>query len=201
MPIMIAVVAVLAGGGYFMFGRSAPKEVKVPEPELGSVMPLGEKEMIVNLTEREYFLRANIAVQLDKNAHIGGGGGDGHGGKAKGPSAEELLLRQVAMERLATVSVRDINTPGFGPKLRQLLASDFNHALHAMHVEEEPEDKSKKKKKKDEEELDEHAHAAPLPRPGDIAKVDLTAVETPGWDSDEGPVLKVYFVEFATMRE
>lgn len=181
-----------------MFGRQAPKETKEPDPELGAVMPLGEKELIVNLQEREYFLRANIAVQLDKYAKLGHGGGDGHG-KKTGPSAEELLLRQVAMERLSTVSIREINSPGFGPKIRRLLAEDFNHALHAMHAEKEDE-KDSKRKKKDEEE--DHGHAEhDFPKPGDLSTVNLSDVEIPGWDSDEGPVLKVYFVEFATMRE
>lgn len=198
MPLIIAVLVVLGGGGYFMMGKKDSGPKKEPEPELGSVMALGEKEIIVNLAEREYFLRTSISVQLDKYAHFGhGGGGDGHGGKG-GPNPDELLLRQIAMTRLKTLSLSDLNKPGFDEKLRYLLAQDFNHVIHTEH--EAAEDaKSTKKKKKDEEE--EHHEEHSVPKAGDIDKVDLSDKENKTWDSDEGPILKVYFTEFATMRE
>lgn len=201
LPIIIALVVILAGGGYFMLGKKDPGPKVEPEPELGSVMALGDKEIIVNLLEREYFLRVNISVQLDKNAELGHGGGEGGGhGGAAGPAPEELMLRQIAMERLSTLSISDITKPGFVPKLRILLAEDFNHAIHVEHEAEEAKKKPKKKPKKGEEE-EVHHEEARIPRTGDIDKVSLDDVDSPGWDSDEGPILKVFFTEFATMRE
>ena len=207
MPMMIVLAVVLAGGGYFGMKASAPKEKpKVPEAALGKMMEMG-KEFIVNLREREIFLRTTVVVQLDKYAKVGPEGGHG---KSKGPTPEEIAMRNAVIERLKTISLADLAKPEFDARLRRLLAADINHALHLIShaVEEKPAEEPKKKTKKEKEE--EAAKAAKAeaakahstrPMPGDLDKVDLKAVENEDWDSDEGPVLRVYFTDFATMRE
>lgn len=197
MPMMIAMVAVLGGGGYFAMGRGKTEEKKIPDPKPGPVMELGEKEMFVNLLGGEFFLRVKINVQMDKYAEVGhGGGGDGHGGKG-GPDPTQLMLRQIAFERIRTLTLEDIEKPGNLKRLRMLLAQDFNNALEAAHEAEE--EKTSKKKKKDDEE--EHKHSFAPPMPGDINKVDPNDLENPSLDSDEGPVMVVTFGEFASIRE
>ncbi len=199
MPMMIVLAAVLGGGGYFGMKASAPKEKpKEPEIELGAMMELG-KEFIVNLREREIFLRATVVVQLDKNGHVGHGDG-GHA--AKGATPEEIVMRNAVIARLKTLCLADLAKPDFDIRLRRLLASDINHELHLIAVADEAEKKDTKKDKK--KEKDAEAHGEPHvyhALPGDLDKVDLSLAENTDWDNDEGPVLRVYFTEFATMRE
>lgn len=202
LPLIIAVVAVLAGGGYFMMGSKKKEPVKEPEPELGEVVAM-VPEFVVNLRERQYFLRAEINLQLDKNSklHLGGDGG-GHGGG--GPSAEMTALRDAVQQRLSSISVEDIRRPDFQERLRRLIAADANAVLHlvAHHEEEAPakdekKDKKSKKKKEEEESAEEHHESytfANIP-------MNHEEMDYPEWDSDEGPVLKVYITSFATQRE
>lgn len=208
MPMIIVLAAVLGAGGFFgMKSRGPSAPPPIPEPELGTMVSLGD-EFIVNLQNREYFVRTKVAVQLDKKAHMGGGD-DGHGGKSDPP--ELTAFRDIVVIRLNSLTLQDLSKPDFYAKLKYLLAQDMNHAMHMLHAaedakkekEKEKDSKDKKSKKKDEEHAEEEEHAAaPHPvKPGDIDHVNLSDKENADWDSDEGPVLKVYFNEFATMRE
>lgn len=201
LPMMIVLAAVLGGGGYFGMKSSAPKEKpKEPEPTLGSMMELG-KEFIINLKEREIFLRATVVVQMDKYALVGGGG---PAKKGKGASPEEIVIRNTVIARLKTLSLADLAKPEFDVRLRRLLAADINYQLHLIAVKkEEPKEETKKDSKKDKKK-EEEANAkqeSTAPMPGDLDKVKLDDIENSDWDSDEGPVLRVFFTEFATMRE
>lgn len=204
LPIIIVLALVLGGGGFFaMKSKSSKGPPKPPPLELGAMMPLGD-EFIINLHEREYFVRTKVTVQIEKNAHIGGGGG--HGG---GTPDELNAMRDAVVARMNSISIEDIGKPNFYSKLKHLLAEDINHQLHILHASAEEESKEKdskeekgsKGKKGKEEEPAEPAHTFEGPKPGDLEHVDLSEAEKPEWDSDEGPVLKVFFTDFATMRE
>ncbi len=196
LPIIIVLAAVMAAGGFFgMKSRPVPV-VKEPEAELGAVVPL-TPEFVVNLRERNYFLRAEITLQMDKNSKIHlGGGGDGHGGKG-GPAPEEIALRDAIQQRLSSMSIEDLKRPNFQQRLRRLIAADANHVLHIVaHVEEDPKDAKKDKKKEKEKKKEHHG-----PLTFDNVLEHSEDWEFPDWDSDEGPILKVYITSFATQRE
>ncbi|MBL8059757.1 MAG: flagellar basal body-associated FliL family protein [Chthonomonas sp.] len=196
--IIIAVLALaMAGGGYFgMASKKGPEKPK--GPELGDMVEM-TPEFIVNLREREVFLRASVSFQLDKNnkdVHLGGDGG-GHGG-ASAPSPEMTALRDAITERLSTLSVNDIKRADFYARLRRVLADDANRVLALLsHKEDAAADKKGDKKKEDD-----HGHAEP-PKKASLYSVvlDPSKLEHPDWDSDKGPILKVYITSFATQRE
>ncbi len=199
LPIIIVLGGMLAAGGYFGMQSRAPKgPVKEPEPALGALVDMAP-EFIVNLREREYFLRASIAYQMDKNSKIHlGGGDDGHG--KGGPSPEMIALRDAVTERLSSLSVADLRKPDFYARLRRVLADDANRVLHLVaHVEEEKPAKEEKKPKKGEPK-EEESHAKPKASLYTV-QMDPHKLEHPDWDSEEGPILKVYITSFATQRE
>jgi flagellar basal body-associated protein FliL len=203
LPMVIILGGMLAAGGYFGMKSKAPAApVKEPEAELGEVVEL-TPEFIVNLRERSFFLRTNIALQTDKNAkvHLGGGGGDGHGGKG-GPSVEMIAVRDAIQRRLTSISIEDLRKPDFQQRLRRLIAADANAvlALVAHHDEKDGKahDTKKSKKKKHE---DEHEHVDPAHLNFSNVPMDPADWEHEDWDSDSGPVLKVYITSFATQRE
>lgn len=198
MPIVIVLGAMLAAGGYFgMQSKGGKGEEKVPDPTLGTVVEL-EPEFVVNLREREYFLRATVALHVDKYATVKLGG-DSKG--KKGPSPEMIAIRDAVSERLSSLSVRDLRRPDFFDRLRRVLAADVNNVLALVShkkEEEKKDDKSKRKKDKDEEEpKDEHKKPVTL----DTVEMDPEKLDFPDFDSEEGPVLKVYITGFATQRE
>lgn len=203
LPIVIVLGGMLAAGGYFGMQSRAPKgPVKEPEPELGEIVDMAP-EFVVNLREREYFLRATIAFQMDKNSkvHLGGDGG-GHGGG--GPSAEMIALRDVITERLSSLSVADLRRPDFYARLRRVLASDANRVLHlvAHHEEAAPAKDEKKSKKGEKDKHEAEAHDEPMPKATlYTVTLDPSKLEYPDWDAEEGPILKVYITSFATQRE
>ena len=202
--IIIAVLGIaLAAGGYFGMASQKKGPEKPKGPELGDMVEL-TPEFIVNLKERDYFLRASISFQLDKNnkdVHLGGDGG-GHGG-ASAPSPEMTALRDAITERLSTLSVNDIKRSDFYGRLRRVLADDANRVLGLLsHKEEKESEKDDKKKdKKGDDHGDDHGHAAPVKASLYTVIMDPSKLEHPDWDSDSGPILKVYITSFATQRE
>lgn len=196
MPIVLVLAAVLGAGGYFGMQSRAPKEEKSePEPELGAIVPL-DPEFIVNLREREFFLRASIAIQLDKHAKTKlGAGGDASKG---GPAPEMIALRDAVQERLASLSVQDLRRQDFYERLRRLLAYDANKVLKQFDKEE---DSGKKRRRRDDEEDEEKEKKHDKPLSMATVTVDPSKFDYPEFDSEEGPVLKVYITGFATQRE
>jgi flagellar basal body-associated protein FliL len=178
LPMIIALVAVLGAGGFFMTkGKEGPKEE--PQIELGKIVPLGE--FLVNLSDGNAFLRTEISVHVAKDMHLDDGhGGDGHNGKAEPPAP----VRDAVIEVLSSRTRRQVSTPEGRAKLRKDLAAAINRAV-PHHGDEEGTGKSKKKGKK-KTKKDDHADEEEV--------VDET------WDNQHGPVLKVYFTNFATQE-
>lgn len=205
LPIIIILAVALGAGGYFgMKSRSSGGPPKPPEAELGHMMSLGD-EFIINLYEREFFVRTKVAIQLDEHAKVGGGGGGHEGG---GTPDELNAMRDAVVARLNSIRLDDISKPNFYIKLKRLLAMDINHSLSLLEKkkEEKKDDSKEKSDEKDKEkskEASKEEEAPPYhpPLPGDLDKIDLNALEHKEWDSDKGPVLKIYFTDFATMRE
>lgn len=178
MPLIIIAV-LLAGGGFFgMKMKGGGEKKKEPEVKLGAIVEIKD-EFLTNMAERTSYVRTKISLQVK----------DGFDGK--GLEKEMAAIQDVINMRLQSTSVRSVSTLEGLRKLKKDMAIDINKLLaEAMkkdkkESEDEDSDKKKKKKKKkkheDEEEDEEEAPEIP-----------------PGWDSAEGPVLKILFVSFAT---
>ncbi|MCO5297974.1 MAG: flagellar basal body-associated FliL family protein [Fimbriimonadaceae bacterium] len=183
LPIVIALVAVLAGGGFFMMKAKGGKH-EPPPLKLGAIEPL--KEFLVNLKEGNVYLRTEIALhfkegfkkeELDKSL----------------PAVEDAIVTL-----LGARSSTEIRTLDGKAKLKRDLAEAINKVLEAAEkaahpeeaAEEEPAAKDGEKQTSDKKD----------PKAGKEAKHDEEPPKDlhPDWDSQTGPVLKLYFTSFAT---
>jgi len=175
MPIIIALVVVLAAGGFFGSKMGGSKVKKEPVIELGEVVSLGE--FLVNLSDGRTFLKTEISVHVAKEQHIAEAG-DGHGAKAEPPAQ----IRDAVVAVLSSQDLDYISTPEGKLALKKLLAKAINAVVPHEKEKEKEGDKEKKSKKK----KDEHA--------------EEEKVIDESWDSQHGPVLKVYFTSFAAQQ-
>jgi flagellar FliL protein len=184
LPVILAVVAVLGGGGYFMM--SGKKEAKV-EPEIALAHASEDAgEFLVNLRGGGY-LSTKIALQCALEQTVSSGGG-GHGAAG----AIQPFVNDAIISVLTSKSMDDVTSVEGKLKLKRELAYYINHAAHTFAHEEGAEDKKSSKKKK--------KSSSHEPQEGGVPE-ELTAdfePEYPEWDSDEGPVLKVFFLTFTT---
>lgn len=188
LPVILIAVLVVAGGGYFMTSGKK-KEVKKPAVMLGEVkMDLGE--FTAQLTDAHTYLKLQVVVQMDSTHKPAG---EGHGG---GKGGADPVLRNAVQMVLAETSPTDISTAEGIATLKEKIAWKLNHEMELQEKAEkiakgeEVEEKkdSKKKKKKDEEK--------PVHEVEKFVKVPMDEREHPEWQSDEGPVLMVFFPSF-----
>lgn len=190
LPIILVAVLVVAGGGFFAMSgkKEAPKvEEKEPEVKLGAVQKLGS-EFLVNLSDGRTYLLAEISVQLDEKGHVNDPVPKAEGEKkddhAKGGGEMTFSIARDAVNMtLATKSVDDLTKPNGMKYLKRELAEAINHALHAAHGE-----KSEEEKKKEQHEKEKSG--------GHHEEIDHEWLDELGRDSENGPVLKVYFDRF-----
>jgi flagellar FliL protein len=197
LPIIIVLVLVLAGGGFFMMKGKGGEKKKEPPITLGEKVSLGD--FLVNLRDGKTFLQTNIVVHLAKGKKLGeGGGGEGEG-EAAGPSTELAALQSAIIVTLSSKTLDEIRTPEGKLALQRELAEVLNKEIE---LEEKGAGKEEKKE-------GEKAKEGEQPKEGEKAKEgekDAKAKEGeakkepehPDWDSDKGPVLKIYFTKFAT---
>lgn len=193
LPIIIVLVLVLAGGGFFMMkGKSGENEP--PPIKLGVVEPLAE--FLVNLKEPNAYLRAEIALHLK----------DGY------TKAEFDLslpaVRDAIILVLGSRSIQQVRTLDGKLALKRDLVTAINKVLEAAaaeaHPPEEPEAAADEKKAADEKGSDTKGekkgttHAKKGSSEAKKEEGDPKAPEHPDWDSQTGPVLKLYFTGFAT---
>ncbi len=184
MPVIAAVAVVVLAGGFFFF-KGGGEEAEEPEIKLGHAEEVGE--FLVNLDDGVSYLSTKVTVHMADGETIIHG--DGHGGGGPDPAVMDAVIQV-----LTSKSLEEVSSVEGKDRLKQELAYAMNHAIHASHGDEGGK-KSKKKKKDDhddEEEEDSHGDDHGLPK-------DFEP-ENPDWDSDEGPVLKVYFTSFTTQR-
>lgn len=168
LPILIALVVIFAGGGFFgmkMRGGSAAK----PEIKLGAIEPL--QEFLVNLAGTSSYIKVEIALHL-----------------REGFKKEELdknlpAVRDAVVMRLSSRSLKDVNSFAGKERLKRELALDINSVLESLSAK--PEHQSEEKDAKKDKNPEEKKEAASKPK-------------NPDWVSEEGPVLKIYFTSFAT---
>jgi flagellar FliL protein len=176
--VVLALILLLGAGGFFaMKARGGDGPPKPPPPELGTIEPVAE--FLVNLADGRTYLKAELAVHLDKNFD-----------KAQLASAMPAV-KDAVVARLRSMTPRQIASESGMQELRRALANDINDVLRSLQPESE--------------------RTAPAGADADGGKGqegDKNGKEgagpardkNPDWDSQEGPVLKIYFPSFATQR-
>ena len=175
LPIIIALVLVLAGGGFF-FMKSKSGKKEAPAIKLGLIEPLKD-EFLVNLADGDVYLRANISLHF-----------------AEGFKAEEFAknldaVRDAFNTKLSSKYLRELASVSGKQKLKAEMAASANKILASAvpHADEKKPDKAEAEPKVEGHE----GEKGEKPGEKDKAKHE-------DWDSQTGPVLKVYFTTFAT---
>lgn len=166
LPIIIAVVAMLGGGGFFMMkGKKEDKKVEA-EVALAEAEVLLPDEFIVNMVDRDTFIRAKIGFKTVKDF------------KPEEVAKHDAEISDAIIGILKTTKPDETTTTKHITKLKRRVAAALNKILEMDHGL-----PKKKKKKKDEDEHDVLVDEEEIPE---------------GWDSVEGPVLKVFFKVLTT---
>lgn len=183
LPIILVLVLLVGGGGFFvmkMRGGRAKVEIKLSKEK-----PAELKEFLVNLQDPGVYCRTEIALGLADTA------------KPTLIDEHEDAVRDAINLRLCSKHLKDVSTPGGLEELKREIATDLNKVLAEPKDDKKPDDANPDEPAKPE-------GAVPgkkATKPGDSADAsDQAAVapQHPEWDSDTGPVLKVYFSSFAT---
>ncbi len=181
LPVILALVAMLGAGGFFgmkLGGGNAKKEP--PKLELGEIVPLGE--FLVNLNDGRTFLKAEVSVQLSKTGKLEADAPKGEG-KAEPPAP----VRDAVISVLSSKSLNEVSSPEGKSELKREIAEAVNKAVESLEPEK---DKAKDGKGKEDHSAKKDEKGKEIP----AEVVDDT------WDSQTGPVLKVYFTNFATQQ-
>lgn len=201
LPLILVVVLVIAGGGFFATSKGKKEEPKKPKIELGSVESLGE-EFLLNLgNDGRTFLTCSISVQLrkpdpeNKDDHVSAADPSGDAGHGTG-DASYSVARDAVISVLSTKTAEDLGKPDAMKYLKREIAAALNHVLHHEEPaeEEDPQEKKKKEFEKAKGGHEEDSH-------GDgHGEIDHEWLDELGWDSEDGPVLKVLFNDFAYQK-
>lgn len=165
LPILIVLVLVFAGGGFFAMKTFGSKKAPDPGLQLGEIVAL--EEFLTNTGNGDYYIRTEIALHLAK-------GVDKHLVDANMPAIRDRILLVLSRQDIDELSTVDGKVA-----LKREIAEEVNAVLEKMasasgHGKEKAESGSKETDEKKGE------------------------PENPDWDSQTGPVLKVYFTSFAT---
>ncbi len=180
LPIIIVLVLVLAGGGFFMMKGKGDKP-KEPEVALGEKVALGD--FLVNLRDGRTYLQTSIVVHLAEGKALGEAKG-GEGGEGKADDTEMAPLQSAVIKTLSSKSLEEVSSPEGKIKLQRELAEVLNKEIEAQEAADAKDgEKGSKDKKKDDSEEE--------------SKSDGER-EHPEWDSDTGPILRIYFTKFAS---
>ena len=190
LPIILALVLMVGGGGFFMMKKNGgPKEK--PKTKLAKEEVLLSDEYIVNMADGRTYVRAKIGLKTKE------------GFKAEEIISHDAEISDAVISILKTTSPNDIVTEPQVKKLKMRIAAALNKIFKEAepeHDKEEESDSKKKKKKGDEEEEGDKEHSkSKKAKKDEDSHGDEEEVEIPeGWDSAEGPVLKIFFKSLAT---
>jgi flagellar basal body-associated protein FliL len=175
LKVIIIIAVVLAAGGFFSMKMKGGAGKK-PEPKLGAMADL-PKEFLVPLRGEGSYLRTDLALHFIEGydvAHV----------EKDMPAIRDAIIRV-----LMSKSKRDLESLDDIRQLKKLIAAEVNKEL--AHEEEHP--------KEAEHEKGEKSDGKPAAeKPKEHGKDVPEKPKHPEWDSEEGPVLKVYFTTFAT---
>ena len=186
MPIILALVLMLGGGGFFMMKKGG-KPVK-PEVKLGKEEILLPDEFIVNMLDGHTYVRAKIGLRAKE------------GFKGEEVLSHNAEISDVINSILKTTRSDEVITDIQVKKLKSRIAI----ALNKIFIDAEPkkpgeEKEAPKKEDKSAEESTNSVDGAVGERKVDDKKPKRAEPKIPdGWDSAEGPILKVFFKALAT---
>lgn len=176
LPILIALIVVIAGGGFFgMQKMKGGKVEEKPKIELGEIVTT--KEFLCNLEDPSTYVKTELAFQMAK-------GYDAHHFTDLEPA-----VRDAVNIILGSKSQEEISTAEGKAALKKEIAAAVNEILHSGHEEEEKKEEPAEASAEKEGEHKDEAPTEEKHEPVEIPK---------GWDSGEGPVLRVFFTSFAT---
>ena len=178
LPIILVLVLVLGGGGFFAMKMRGGGKAK-PEIKLSKEKPAELKEFLVNLRDQGVYCRTEIAFGLAEGA------------KPTVIDDHEAAVRDAINLRITSKKLSDVNTVEGLMQLKRDIATDVNKILAEPTEEQKPDDAN----------ADGTDDATPPKKDAKDPKAESdkpTAPVHPDWDSDTGPVLKVYFNSFAT---
>lgn len=193
LPMIVILAVVLGAGGFFGMKMKAPKEVKKPETKLGKVVPL--EEFLVNLSDGSTYLRTTISLHLKDGFEMEAGGKEGGEGKGGG-GGEMDIIRDAVIGVLTSQSPEGVRSLSGKKKLRAQLAEAINEQLEEIESQKEAEKNGGKATEGADKKSEEGKEGKDGKEPSKEGKDEGKA--HPDWDSQEGPVLKVYFTSFAT---
>lgn len=197
LPIIIAVVLMLGGGGFFMTKKKGGKPVK-PEIKLGKEEIVLPDEFIVNMSDGQTYVRAKIGLRGKE------------GFKAESVTAHDSEVSDAIITILKSAKPSETATAKGVKGLKARIAAALNKIFIAeelaAHPKEEHDeddkdkksDKKKKKKKSDEHSDEEEADSHDKHSKNDEEEEEEAPEIPEGWDSAEGPILKVFFKSLAT---
>lgn len=192
LPLILVLVLVLAGGGFFMMKGKGKKHKAKPAVVLGEIHPM--PEFLVNLKGGVTYLRMEIGIQTTK------------GFEKKKVEEHMPALRDAVLMVLNSKGLKDIASNESKEALKKELAGAMNKALKASEppeeeAEEEPKKKKKKKKKKHSEDSAHEKKSSKSDEESDEesdSSDEESEEELPEGMDGAGPILKVYFTNFAT---
>lgn len=158
LPVLFALVVLLAGGGYFVLKLTSKGKAPKVEVKLGAIVPV--KEFLVNLRGNTTYLRTEISVQLREGFE-----------KEIFDKSLPAVWDKVTM-LLCDKSLADVQSYDGKMQLKQEIANEVNKLLSASESE---------------------AKASPAGSPNRAADPKHA-----DWQSESGPVLKVFLTSFAT---
>ena len=165
LPVMIALVAVLGGGGFFGMKMARGGHEEAPELKLGDTthyVDLGE--YMVNTSDGKSFLKAKVVVHLAEGTSLFAEAGGGHG---EAPGIEQMAPYVDAVRGvLSGQSLQNLTAKNGQAPIKKQIAEKVN----GLYAQRNPESVKK------------------LPKAAKGAKY-------PGWDSTVGPVLVVYLTD------
>lgn len=182
LPLILMLAVVLGGGGFFMMKGKGGKAAK-PEVKLGKIAKI-EEEFLIPLMGQGNYLRTNISFHFKE-------GFDDHAFVDQIDAVRDAINMKLKSKYLKELeSLDDIRA------LKKELAKEVNELLHHDDHGAEGADAAKPA---DEGKGHGDGHEAEKSKAKGKAKPEAPKEpKHPDWDSQEGPVLKVYFTTFAT---
>ncbi len=182
LPMIIALVLILGGGGFFVM-KMRGGAAKKPEIKLSKEKGVELKEFLVNLKDKGVYCRTEISLGLAE------------GVDAKGVEDHEAAIRDAINLRLTSKSLSEVDSAEGLVTLKREIAADLNKVLE----EKKPADADADKSDEEDAKKDDAKKDAKAGDKKETAKdVKPAPPVHPDWDSDTGPVLKIYFSSFAT---
>ncbi|HRJ27922.1 MAG TPA: flagellar basal body-associated FliL family protein [Fimbriimonadaceae bacterium] len=177
LPMIVVMLVVLLAGGFFGMKMKGGGEKKEPEIKLGEIHEL--EPFLVNLSNPSDYVHTKISLQTKE-------GFDKKGFEKNLAAVRDAIIAVVGSKRMSQV-----NTEVGRALLKREIAAKVNAALLMLDPKKEEEkDKDDKKSQKDDKKESKESNEVEEP----------SEPEHPDWDSDTGPVLKVYFTEFTTQQ-